>query len=215
MIFLKKSPSIECAKLHVSHDFVSYVPDVPDVPTCLKCSLPYVSACFHYFPSSMPSFFVYHACLQHFTCFCFYTCLMWPHFLRALRAFIFFTCFHFSSTFIILSALILLTCIRFSYMPSYFLCAFIFLVLCMLSYLTVFIFYVPSPFYVPTFYLRPFAFSICFHIFYVLLKWFTFFAYLTCLNFLHAALLCFIFYSQMPNKGGKGAIDWFFIFPVH
>lgn len=193
-------------------------------PTCLMC-LTYLRALSAHYLTCLPAFITFPPlCLP-------FLCVM--HAFSILRAFVFthalydlifcvpcvpsffLTCFHFSSTFIILSALILLTCIRFSYMPSYFICAFIFLVLCMLSYLTVFIFYVPSPFYVPTFYLRPFAFSICFHIFYVLLKWFTFFAYLTCLNFLHAALLCFIFYSQMPNKGGKGAIDWFFIFPGH
>ena len=96
----------------------------------------------------------------------------------------------------------------------YFLCQF-FIFSHSFKFLSVFIFYVP------TYYLRAYAFLICLHIFYVLsfftwlyifLRVFIFLSVLSSLRTLHA-LRCFIFPSQIRNKEGKGVIDWLLIFP--
>ena len=102
------------------------MPDVPDVPTCLKCSLPCVSACFRDFASSVPSFFLCHTYLQHLRAFflhmpyvtSFFACLACLHFFYVLS---FFKYVHYVRT---LSAYV--KCSYFTYMYSLFLYSFIF-----------------------------------------------------------------------------------------
>ena len=51
----------------------------------------------------------------------------------------------------------------------------------------------------------------CFLLVFLFVKCFKFFAYLPCLHFF-TCLTLLQFSSQMPNKGGKGGIGWFFYF---
>ena len=123
-------------RIYVSHGptylraFASYVPSflyVSYMRSFFRClhfftcphSFTYLM-CFHFF--YVPSFFASFTCLHFSTCHHFFTCLTCFHFLLTRL-----TSLHFLRTFNSLGAYILFTCFRFSYMPSYFLCAFIFL----------------------------------------------------------------------------------------
>ena len=143
-----------------------------------------------------------------------------PSRLCFLRAFLFWRAlrvFNFWCSFIILPTYIFFMCFCFScksLCSSFFYVEFNFYVSYMLSFLIIFIFYVPSFFYVRTLYLRVFAFLIYLHVFYVslcLLNALSFSRTFLVFIFLRA-LRCFNFSSQMPNKGGKGGIGWFFYF---
>ena len=98
---------------------------------------------------------------------------------------------------------------------SFFYVEFNFYVSYMLSFLIIFIFYVPSFFYVRTLYLRVFAFLIYLHVFYVsfcLLNASSFSRTFLVFIFLHA-LRCFNSLLKCQIKEGREALVDFFIFP--